>query len=168
MLGAVRTYPLNAWRYFLRVDVNGADRQNLPDCLEAEDLALFGFLPREEVYEQIRSGALVLAASGHVPFQSFASDLAVLSMYLFQVIKGVEVAERHVAEDEVDDVRAWKIVARQGEWVKIPLCVSCDDDGRFHVDEEADDLEIIRARWASYPLWFQDGMRRKHPSLRAL
>ena len=98
----------------------------------------------------------------------FAKDLSILSLFLFEVIRGLEVAERYAAENVTDDVRAWKVLARRGEWVKVPLVVRQDEEGRFVVDAEVDDLEVVQARWASYPLWFQDGMRRKHAVLRRL
>lgn len=166
--GGVSRYPENRWRYYAHIQIGGTDRYNLPDCLEAEELACFAFLPRSELYEQIREGTIELSASATEPFVPFASDLAVFSVYLFQIIRGIEVLERHIGPDEMDDVRAWKIVARQGEWVKFPLRVTRDAEGRFHVDEDAHDLDVIRARWQDYPRWFHDGMRRQHPLLRDL
>jgi hypothetical protein len=164
----VPAFPLTAWRYHLRLEVTGSDVRNLPDALEEEDLALFRFLPREKALEQIREGLLEFRADLDAPLQAFPEDLAILSLYLFQVVKGIEVAQRYVSPSESDDARAWKVLARRGEWVKVPLRVGRDDEGGYHVDEDADDLEVISARWATYPLWFQDGMRRKHPTLRAL
>lgn len=162
------TFPVNAWRYHMRVPILGLERQNLPDCLEHEELAMWQFVDREEAYAQIRAGEWSLDAAFMEPYQAFASDLAVISLYLFKIIRGIEVAERFVSRTHSDDARAWKVVARQGEWVKLPLDVSRDAEGRFHVDPDAEDLEVIRARWSTYPRWFQDGMRRKHPVLRVL
>ena len=161
-------FPLTAWRYHVDLSVEGLDRQNLVDALEAEDLGLFVDLPREEAYRQIREGRLKYGATRDEPAPGFPQDLSILSLFLFQVIRGLEVAERHAAENVTDDVRAWKVVARRGEWVKVPLVVARDAEGRFVVDADVEDLEVVRARWPAYPLWFQDGMRRKHPALRAL
>ena len=161
-------FPVTAWRYHLDLAIEGLDRQNLVDALEGEDLGMFEDLPREDAYESIRGGRLRYDAARGDPMPGFPKDLAVLSLFLFQIVKGLEVAERYAAENVTDDVRAWKVVARRGEWVRIPLEVRRDDGGRFVVDDDADDLEVMRARWASYPPWFQDGMRRKHPSLRDL
>lgn len=161
-------FPITAWRYHLDVRVDGPDRHNLPDALEAEDLDLFGDLPREQAYAAIRDGRLRYDAVRAEPAPAFPQDLAVLSLYLFEVVRGIEVAERYVAENVTDDVRAWKVVARRGEWVKVPLVVGRTAEGGFLVDADHEDLEIVRARWGTYPLWFHDGMRRKHPSLRAL
>ena len=161
-------YPLIVWHYRLRLGVSGADKQNLPDALEAEDLALFSYLPRQEAYGQIREGLLAFDVTLDQPLRAFPQDLSVLSLYLFTIVKGFEVSERFVAEGESDDARAWKVVARQGEWVKVPLCVQSREDGTFHVDEGADDLEVISAHWTDYPRWFQDGMRRQYPTLRDL
>ena len=163
-------FPKHAWRYHLRLRIEGTDRNNLPDCLEDEELALFHYLSREEVYSQVRDGELVFAQSLDGPLPMFAQDLAVLSVYLFQIVKGVEVAERWVGPTEIDDVRAWKVIARQGEWVKVPLRVAerPDEPGAFDVDPDAEDLDVMGAQWETYPQWFQDGMRRKHPTLRRL
>ncbi len=161
-------FPITAWRYHLDLAVNGLDRQNLVDALEGEDLELFEDLPRAQAYRDIRAGRLRLSATRAEPAAAFAKDLSILSLFLFEVIRGLEVAERYAAESVTDDVRAWKVLARRGEWVKVPLVVRQDAEGRFVVDAEADDLEVVQARWATYPLWFQDGMRRKHAVLRRL
>jgi hypothetical protein len=164
----VHDFPLTVWHYRLRLPVEGADRHNLPDCLEEEELGLFERMDRGEAMEAIRAGRLDFDVTLEAPMPSFREDLATLSLFLFQVVKGFEVAERFVAEGRTDDARAWKIVARRGEWVEVPLVVADAGDGTFQVDEDADDVEILAARWASYPEWFRDGMRRKHPGLRPL
>ncbi len=161
-------FPVTVWRYHLDLEVGGSDRQNLPEALEAEDLGLFEDLPREQAYAAIRTGRLRYDGARPEPVPGFVRDLSILSLYLFEIVKGLEVAERYAAEDRTDDVRAWKVVARQGEWVKVPLVVARDPEGRFVVDPGAEDLDVVRARWASYPRWFHDGMRRKHASLRSL
>jgi hypothetical protein len=164
----VPTWPQTVWRYAFRLDLEGSERQDLPDALEEEPMALWDLVSRAEAFGKMREGRLAFEARLPEPLPSFPQDLATFSVYLFQIVKGFEIAERFVAEGVTDDVRAWKVVARQGEWVKLPLVVRTDGEGRFHVDEDADDLEVLAARWGTYPLWFQDGMRRKHPSLRAL
>lgn len=162
------TFPLNCWRYHARIDIEGSDRRNLADCLEAESLGLWAFTDKEQAYAAIRDGRWLIEGSFSSPYPTFAQDLAVVSVYLFQIVRGVELVERFISESESDDVRAWKVVARQGEWVKVPLVVGRADDDRFHVDLDADDLEVIQSRWSDYPLWFHDGMRRKYPVLRDL
>lgn len=163
-------FPQHAWRYLLRLRIEGTDRNNLPDCLEEEELALFHYMARDEVYRQIRNGELTFSQSLTAPLPAFAEDCAVLSVYLFQIVKGVEVAERWPDAEHIDDVRAWKVIARQGEWVKVPLRVEArdDEDEPFRVDPDAEDLDVMGAQWETYPRWFQDGMRRKHPTLRRL
>lgn len=152
----------------MQLPLVGMERQNLPECLVHEELALWEFVEREDAYAQMRAGEWNIEASFMAPYAGFAGDLAVISLYLFKIVSGVEIAERFVSETRSDDARAWKVVARQGDWVKLPLIVTEDDLGAFHVDQDADDLEVVRARWSTYPLWFQDGMRRKHPVLRSL
>jgi len=57
-------------------------------------------------------------------------------------------------------------VAQRGEWVKVPLLVENPEQGRFVVDPDRDDTEVIAAHFDRYPRWFQDGMRFKYPHLR--
>jgi len=161
-------YPRTVWRYHLQIEVTGTDRQSLPDCLESENLALFGVDPREEVYEQLRGGSYTFRATFPEPLAPFPEDVAAFSVYLFQIVIGIEVAERFVDATKTDDVRAWKIAARRGEWVKVPLLVDETEPGRFDVDTDREDLEVVAARWSEYPRWFQDGMRFKYPKLREL
>jgi membrane protease YdiL (CAAX protease family) len=167
-LGPTASFPLTVWRYDLRVDLRGTDRESLQECLEHEELALFSRVPREEVYRQLGEGRFVFCDAFGEPFMAFASDIATISTYLFQPVFGIEVAERYREPDVTDDVRAWKVVAQRGEWVKVPLVVEDAGDGKFHVDSDRDDEEVLAAHWEEYPRWFQDGMRFKYPRLRDL
>jgi len=161
-------FPRTIWRYHLRIELTGTDRMTLPECLEAEDLALFQNVPREEVERQFRNGLFVFEDEYLEPFMAFPDDIAAISTYLFQIVTGIEVAERMVDERTTDDVRAWKIASRRGEWVKVPLVVESSEPGRFEVDADREDLEVVAAHWNEYPRWFQDGMRFKYPRLRDL
>ena len=161
-------FPLTVWRYDLHLELEGTDQTSLQDCLEAEDLAMFETLPREEVYRQLGEGVFVFCHSFDQPMIRFPQDLATISAFVFQIVTGIEVAERYVAQDKTDDARAWKVIARQGEWVKVPLVVEQRDDGAFEVDRDREDLEVIRARWGDYPGWFKDGMRFRYPELRKI
>jgi len=162
------SFPRTVWRYHLRLELTGTDRETLPQCLQSEELGLFRSMRREEVERQLHEGELVWSAVFPEPQVGFAHDLAALSVYLFEVVIGVEVAERYVAEDTTDDVRAWKVVARRGEFVKVPLTVDERGDGTFLVDPDREDIDVLAAQWTRYPRWFQDGMRFKYPRLRAL
>jgi len=161
-------FPMTIWRYDLRVELEGTDRESLPQCLEHENLALFGVVKREEVYAQLADGRFIFAHSFAGPFGAFPQDVAAISAYLFQTVIGIEVAERYTEAGVTDDVRAWKTVAQRGEWVKVPLVVEEVGDGTFRIDQEADDLEVLAAHWNEYPRWFQDGMRFRYPRLREL
>jgi hypothetical protein len=161
-------FPIALWRYEFSLEVAGTDRTNLPLCLEAEELALWAHLPREEAYARLRAGHLAWRGAFEEPYQAFPGDLATLSAYLFQIVSGIELWERHVSPTESDDARAWKVVARRGEWVKVPLLVGRREEGGFSVDPEKEDVEIVAARWRDYPRWFQDAMRFRHPPLRHL
>ena len=166
--GLGESFPVTIWRYDLRVEPTGTDRRSLPECLEHEDLALFQHVPRETVFDELRDGLFVFSVSFDEPFTGFPADLAAISAYLFETITGLEVAERHVDETTTDDVRAWKIVAQRGEWVKVPLLIPAPEDGRFILDPNLEDTDVLAAHWNAYPRWFQDGMRFKHPKLRDL
>ncbi len=162
------SFPVTVWRYDLRLELTGTDRENLPQCLEHEQLGLFAYVARPQVYEELRKGLFVFAESFEEPFAAFPSDLAALSAYLFQPVLGLEVAERYTDEETTDDVRAWKIVANRGEWVKVPLVVPAPEEGRFLVEADREDTEVLAAHWREYPRWFQDAMRFKYPRLRDL
>ena len=140
----------------------------MQECLEHEQLALFSCVNREEVYRQFAEGMFIFTQSFPSPFGAFPSDISTISTYLFQPVIGIEVAERYTDRDRTDDVRAWKIVAQRGEWVKVPLLVEALGDGKFSIDQDKDDQEVLAAHWNEYPRWFQDGMRFKYPNLRDL
>jgi len=162
------SFPVTVWRYDLRLELAGTDRETMPQCLEHEQLAIFAYVARPQVYEELSKGLFVFAESFDEPFAAFPSDLATLSAYLFQPVAGLEVAERYTDEETTDDVRAWKVVAQRGEWVKVPLLVPPPEEGRFVVDADREDTEVLRAHWHDYPRWFQDAMRFKYPRLRDL
>lgn len=162
------TFPVTVWRYDLRLELMGTDRETMPQCLEHEQLAIFAYVARPQVYEELSKGLFVFAESFEEPFAAFPSDVATLSAYLFQPVTALEVAERYTDEETTDDVRAWKIVANRGEWVKVPLLVPPPEEGRFVVDPDREDTEVLAAHWRGYPRWFQDAMRFKYPRLRDL
>jgi hypothetical protein len=162
------TFPVTVWRYDLRLEISGTDRETLPQCLEHEQLAIFAYVARPQVYEELGNGLFVFAESFEAPLQGFANDLGTLSAYLFHPVTGIEVAERYTDEETTDDVRAWKIVANRGEWVKVPLVVPPPEEGRFVLDADREDTEVLAAHWREYPRWFQDAMRFKYPRLRDL
>jgi hypothetical protein len=114
------------------------------------------------------NGLFVFARSFHEPVATFGRDIAAISAYLQEPVVGIEAAERHVDEETSDDVRAWKVVARLGEWVKVPLVVTRSPGGTFVVDPEHEEIEVLAARWDSYPAWFRQAMGAKHPRLRGL
>lgn len=162
------TFPLTLWRYDLRVELDGTDRATMQECLEHENLALFACVAREDVYQQFAEGMFIFTESFPSPFAGFPRDIATISSYLFQPVIGIEVAERYTDSDVTDDVRAWKVVAQRGEWVKVPLLVESLEDGKFAIDQDNEDEEVLAAHWNEYPRWFQDGMRFKYPRLRDL
>ena len=161
-------YPITIWRYEMHLLLEGTDGQSLQQCLEEEELAMFETVSREEAYRQMGEGEFLFRESFDEPLARFPQDIATISAYLLQIVHGVEVAERYVSENRTDDVRAWKVVGRRGEWVKVALLVEELDDGGFCIDPDREDLQIVIARWGDYPGWFKDGMRFTYPRLRDL
>jgi len=164
----LESFPVTVWRYDLRVEPTGTDRRTLPECLEHEQLSLFRHVPRDTMCSELAEGRFVFAASFLEPLPAFTADVAAISAYLFEPVLGIEVAERHTDEETTDDVRAWKVVALRGDWVKVPLLVGEAEEGRFVVDADREDTDVLAAHWHEYPRWFQDGMRFKYPRLREL
>ena len=73
------TYPVTIWRYDLRVELTGTDRETLQECLEHETLALFACVDREEVYRQLGEGSFVFVQAFPAPFTAVPGDAATLS-----------------------------------------------------------------------------------------
>ncbi|MEM7235561.1 MAG: CPBP family intramembrane glutamic endopeptidase, partial [Planctomycetota bacterium] len=167
-IGIPDTFPITIWRYDLRVELTGTDRQTLPQCLEHENLSIFRYVARPAVYEELENGRFVFTQSFDAPLVPFPNDVATISSYLFEPVTGVEVAERFVDDTATDDVRAWKIVAQRGQWVKVPLVVEQTEPGKFLVDPDREDEDVLAAQWQTFPRWFQDGMRFRYPRLRDL
>ncbi len=156
------------WHYHLELPVEGSDRHNLPLALEGETLA---FEPhaggRAAVEEMIRRGSLRFRKTLESELSGFDEDVRVLAMFLFTVVRAIEVREEVPSGTDLNRVRATKILGCRGDVVRVPLVVLVEE-GRLVVDPERDDVDWIASRWASFPRWFQDGMRKKHARLSRL
>lgn len=153
-------------RYHLDLSVRGADRYNLSDILADEFLPLTAQVPIWKVCEDIRKGHFRYEHESAEPVEEFERNLETLSTYLHQVVQGFHAIE-NVEEGRTRLVRARKILGLRGEVLSIPLLLPRSlllND----LDPDADDLGHIASHWGEYPLWFQDGMRRKYPQLRGL
>lgn len=157
---------LERHRYYFDLVLTGTDRHNLADALADEYVPLTGQVPIWELCERVREGRFHFEHESGEPIEEYDRNFEAFSAYLHQVVKAfhaVEVIEaggRRLA-------RARKILAVRGEVVSVPLVLPPSlrlED----LDPDAEDLEHIERNWAGYPRWFQDGMRRKHPSLRRL
>ncbi|MBI3025561.1 MAG: hypothetical protein HYY66_07800 [Candidatus Tectomicrobia bacterium] len=153
-------------RYYFDLLLSGTDRQNLADALEDEYLPLTAQVPIWEICGRVREGHLHFEHETEEPIEEFERNFEAFSTYLNQVVKAfhaveaVEAGERRLTE-------ARKILAVRGEVLSVPLALP---PSRLlqDLDPDADDLGYIERCWAGFPRWFQDGMRRKHPSLRRL
>lgn len=153
-------------RYHLDLVVTGTDRHNLADALVDEYLPLTAQVPIWEMCERIREGRFHFEHESEAPLEDFDANLDALSAYLHQVVRAYHAVEE-VGGGSRRLVEARKILAVRGEVVSVPLVLP--SSLRLNdLDPDADDLAHIEAHWAEYPRWLQDGMRRKHPSLRRL
>ncbi len=153
-------------RYYLDLVLAGTDCQNLADALVDEYLPLTAQMPIWEICEKVREGHLHFEHECEEPIEEFDRNFEAISAYLNQVVRGFHAVEA-LDEEERQLVEARKILAVRGEVVSVPLALP--PSGLLnHLDPDAEDLAHIEVNWASYPRWFQDGMRRKHPALRHL
>ncbi|MEQ8764798.1 MAG: hypothetical protein RL885_12780 [Planctomycetota bacterium] len=154
--------------YHLELEVSGTDRQNLAITLEDHRLDLEDHLGDEtSLAEQVQAGHVRIGLTMKEPIAGFESDIALLSSFLHQVLRGLEVEESVTDPPDPTKVRAEKILGRLGETIRIPLRVEVDE-GRLIIDPDADDLGYLESRWHDLPLWVQNGMRIKYPRLRRL
>jgi hypothetical protein len=153
-------------RYYFDLILTGTDRHNLADALADEYVPLTAQLPIWELCERVRGGHFHFEHESERPIEEYDRNFEAFSAYLHQVVKAfhaveiIEAGERRLVE-------ARKVLAVRGEVLSVPLVLPTTlllQD----LDPDADDLDHIERHWAGYPRWFQDGMRRKHPSLRRL
>ena len=153
-------------RYYFDLILTGTDRQNLADALEDEYLPLTAQVPIWEVCARVREGRFHFEHESGDPIEEFDRNFEAFSAYLHQVVKAFHAVE-DISEGEQRLTGARKILAVRGEVLSVPLVLP---PSRLlqDLDPDADDLDHIERGWREYPRWFQDGMRRKHPSLRRL
>lgn len=153
------------WHYHLDAAIDGADRQNLPLALEGETIAFERHSGgREQTEEMIRRGRLTFRKTLEEKLEGFDEDVRLLATFLFAVVRALEVREEVPAGTDVAKVRATKILGCRGDVVRVRLEVRVEE-GRLVVDPDRDDVDDVAARWAEFPRWFQDGMRKKHARL---
>ncbi|OGL59831.1 MAG: hypothetical protein A3J27_14405 [Candidatus Tectomicrobia bacterium RIFCSPLOWO2_12_FULL_69_37] len=153
-------------RYYFDLVLAGTDRQNLADALEDEYLPLTAHVPIWELCERVREGRFHFEHESEKPIEGFERNFEAFSAYLHQVVKAFHAVEE-AAGEERRLTGARKILAVRGEVLSVPLVLP---PSRLlqDLDPDADDLDHIERYWRGFPRWFQDGMRRKHPSLRRL
>ncbi|MFP6889606.1 MAG: hypothetical protein VCF07_07615 [Nitrospinota bacterium] len=152
-------------RYHIDRKISGPERYHLAEALEDEYIPLTTQVPIWELAEKIRTGHFHFEHESDEPLEEFDRNFEALSAYLPQIVKGFHAQER--IEETPRLIEARKILARRGEVVSIPLRLP---PSRLlnDLDPGAEDIGHIESVWAEYPLWFQDGMRRKFPYLRRL
>ncbi len=155
------------FHYHLAFEVSGTDRQNLPMILEDYRLDLEDHLDDGAVASQIRAGRVQIGLTLSEPLEGFESDIGLLSTYLHQVLRGLEVRELVSDPPDPRQVVATKVLGRLGETHRTPLLVG-EDEGRIVVDLDRDDLDELEFQWPGLPLWVQNGLRIKYPRLRRL
>lgn len=153
-------------RYYFDLIVSGTDRQNLADALEDEYLPLTAQVPIWELRERVREGHFHFEHESREPIEEYDRNFEAFSVYLPQVVKAFHAVEEAGPEERLLS-GARKILAVRGEVLSVPLVLP---PSRLLQDlnPDAEDLAHVERHWESYPRWFQDGMRRKHPGLRRL
>ena len=157
---------MRIYRCALEVEIPRGARHGLVDALAAAPVVLPAGLGRQEVEGAIRAGRLRVHYLLDTPWEDFEAFIGVVSRSVFALVRGLQVLEIQDEGGATLQVVAEKIVGRRGETVRLPLRPLLQPDG-VHVDAEAEDLDGIRSRWRSYPLWAQDALRRKYPAARA-
>jgi hypothetical protein len=151
-------------RYLSQIDVDAMDREALQSGLEDEPGALHVLLPRGALEAQISSGRVELDVSCESPVSGFGEALASVSAFLSQIVDGFVVAEELDCHGNRLDVQCARYIARQGEWVAVPLGHSVAfPSGKIQPKRE--DLRTLARIWAQLPTWAQDGYRRSFPEL---
>ena len=134
------------WLYALHVDIPATDVRVLMDALDGEQLGLTTELGEDELRQQIEAGALMIDARAETRWTWLEQDLEVLSRYLAAPLVAREIAVG-------DDVRGWRILARGGEVVRIPLAIARADDGQLEVTGE--NIEELTRQLPDMPRWAQ-------------
>ena len=153
------------WRYHLALEIDAIDAPVLVDALEDEPCLIRDRIGRREIERRIREGLLDFHAMSLERLDGFERDIATFSVYLSSYVVGREIEVRPTLGAPL--VRGWKIVARQGEVVRLALDLgwSAHDESIVDADEDVAD---VAGRWAELPEWMQNAMRIKHPRLRAV
>jgi hypothetical protein len=154
-------------RYLVRIDVDAMDREPLLSGLEDERGALHLLLPGGELERQIGSGRIELDRVCEAPVVGFGEALGSVSAFLSQIVDGFVVAEELDAHGGRLDVQCARYIARQGEWVAIPLGHTVAfPSGEIQPSRE--DPKTLARIWEQLPGWVRDGYRQSFPELCAL
>jgi hypothetical protein len=146
------------WRYRLHVDINPTDAAVLRDAIDGEPFGLVKRFGLDEIRRMIDAFAIEVDAESDERWLELDNDVAILSLYLSQ--EQITASEIQVAPI----LRAWRLVGRRGQTVRLDLEVGLDaKDGAIVLGEE--DVDALEARWATLPEWARASLRHKFPDL---
>jgi hypothetical protein len=152
------------YRYLLEHEVDGMEVEALNSGLEDErgfDLA--ALVGAEPLAEQLAAGMIQVDVARPERFDSFATCLEILSIYMSEYISGVEVAEDLDATGRRRGVRCWRYVARRGEVIKVPLHWALDLERQ--VVPGGEDLDALRVMWPTLPQWARNSYKLTYDEL---
>ena|SRR5579872_1405602 len=151
-------------RYLVKIDVDAMDREPLQSGMEDERGALHALLPDGALERQIEEGRIAIDAWRDAPVSGLGEALAAVSAYLSQIVDGFVVAEELDEHGGRLDVQCARYVARQGEWVAVPLghTVAFPSGEIVPSREDARTLERL---WPRFPEWVKNGYRQSFPEL---
>jgi hypothetical protein len=154
-------------RYLAQVDVDAMDREPLLSGLEDEPGALHRLLPDGALERKIEHGQIELDVTTDAPVAGFPDALASVSAFLSQIVDGFVIAEELDDHGGRLDVQCVRYIARQGDWVTIPLGHSVDFPSG-DVRPKREDPKALAQLWPRLPQWAKDGYRQSFPELCAL
>lgn len=151
-------------RYLVRIDVDAMDREPLQSGLEDERGALHALLPNGALEAQIERGHVEVDAWRDAPVSGFGDALAAVSAYLSQIVDGFVVAEELDEHGGRVDVQCARYIARQGEWIAVPLKHTVAFPSGDIVPSR-EDVRTLEGLWEKLPQWARDGYRQSFPEL---
>lgn len=156
---------MEIYRCALDLEIPADERRELAEAIEIELAGTTMEIDVPALATSARAGRIRLHYLREHPWEHFEPLIALFSVHLHELVRGVSTVESLDDDGTLQEVRAEKIIGRRGETVRLPLLPDARPDG-VHVDPDREDLDAIRARWSALPRWVQDGLRRKYPPTR--
>jgi hypothetical protein len=146
------------WHYRLHADVHPTDAAVLRDAIDGEPFGLRERVGGAELGRMLDAFVIDVDVASDERWAELDNDVSILSLYLSQE----QITASEIAEGPGDALRAWRIVGRRGQTVRLELEVG-RDAGSIVLGEE--DLDALEARWATLPDWARASLRHKFPDL---